>query len=68
MSVLLETSRGDVTVDLYVDDTPLAAKNFLKLCKIKYYNNCLFHKVGHVVCQKRPFVDDVCKSAHLAVS
>jgi len=45
MSVLLETSRGDITVDLYAEECPLAAKNFLKLCKIKYYNNCLFHKV-----------------------
>eukprot|EP00191_Tetraselmis_sp_GSL018_P024101 CAMPEP_0177622224 /NCGR_PEP_ID=MMETSP0419_2-20121207/28102_1 /TAXON_ID=582737 /ORGANISM="Tetraselmis sp., Strain GSL018" /LENGTH=398 /DNA_ID=CAMNT_0019122389 /DNA_START=109 /DNA_END=1302 /DNA_ORIENTATION=+ len=45
MAVLLETSRGDLTVDLYVDECPLAAKNFLKLCKMKYYNNCLFHKV-----------------------
>mmetsp|Transcript_22580 Transcript_22580/g.62695 ORF Transcript_22580/g.62695 Transcript_22580/m.62695 type:complete len:509 (+) Transcript_22580:61-1587(+) len=45
MAVLLETSRGDITVDLFVEECPLAAKNFIKLCKIKYYNNCLFHKV-----------------------
>lgn len=52
MAVLIETSRGDLTVDLYVDECPLAAKNFLKLCKIKYYNNCLFHKVDP--CQNLP--------------
>ncbi|QDZ19186.1 cyclophilin-type peptidyl-prolyl cis-trans isomerase [Chloropicon primus] len=45
MAVLLETSKGDVVVDLLVDEAPLACKNFLKLCKIKYYNNCLFHNV-----------------------
>lgn len=45
MSVLLETSCGEIVVDLFVDDTPLAAKNFLKLCKIKYYNNNLFFNV-----------------------
>lgn len=45
MAVLLETSKGDLVVDLFVDDCPTAAKNFLKLCKIKYYNNNLFHKV-----------------------
>jgi peptidyl-prolyl cis-trans isomerase-like 4 len=45
MSVLLETSVGDLVVDLFVDDAPLACQNFLKLCKIKYFNNCLFYSV-----------------------
>eukprot|EP00210_Caulerpa_lentillifera_P005848 g5592.t1 len=45
MSVLLETSRGDIVVDLFVDDCPKTCLNFLKLCKIKYYNNCLFHNI-----------------------
>ncbi|GAB4814762.1 hypothetical protein N2152v2_001808 [Parachlorella kessleri] len=45
MAVLLETSKGDITIDLYVDETPKAATNFLKLCKAKYYNNCLFFNV-----------------------
>ncbi|PNS21533.1 hypothetical protein CAC42_892 [Sphaceloma murrayae] len=38
MSVLLETSAGDITIDLFVDDAPTSCQNFLKLCKIKYYN------------------------------
>ncbi|KAK8204390.1 Peptidyl-prolyl cis-trans isomerase-like 4 [Zalaria obscura] len=38
MSCLLETSAGDITIDLYVDEAPKACENFLKLCKIKYYN------------------------------
>lgn len=45
MSVLLETSKGDIVIDLFVDECPIAAKNFLKLCKTKYYNYSLFHKV-----------------------
>ena len=45
MAVLLETSKGDIVVDLLCEDAPLASKNFLKLCKLKYYNNCLFHNV-----------------------
>lgn len=45
MSILLATSLGDIVVDLHADRCPLTAKNFLKLCKIKYYNNCLFHSV-----------------------
>ncbi|KAK0933224.1 Peptidyl-prolyl cis-trans isomerase-like 4 [Friedmanniomyces endolithicus] len=38
MSVLLETSAGDITIDLLVNDAPKCCENFLKLCKIKYYN------------------------------
>ncbi|RVW24693.1 Peptidyl-prolyl cis-trans isomerase CYP59 [Vitis vinifera] len=45
MSVLIVTSLGDIVVDLYTDRCPLTSKNFLKLCKIKYYNGCLFHMV-----------------------
>lgn len=45
MSVLVETTLGELVVDLYVDECPLASKNFLKLCKIKYYNGNLFFNV-----------------------
>ncbi|KKK13271.1 hypothetical protein P175DRAFT_0509016 [Aspergillus ochraceoroseus IBT 24754] len=38
MSVLLETSLGDIVIDLLVDESPKACENFLKLCKVKYYN------------------------------
>ncbi|KAK3134337.1 hypothetical protein QOZ80_6AG0547820 [Eleusine coracana subsp. coracana] len=45
MSVLIVTSVGDIEVDLHTSQCPLTTKNFLKLCKMKYYNGCLFHKV-----------------------
>ncbi|KAI3828401.1 hypothetical protein L1987_02502 [Smallanthus sonchifolius] len=45
MSVLVVTSLGDIVIDLHTDRCPLTCKNFLKLCKIKYYNGCLFHTV-----------------------
>ncbi len=46
MSVLIETSLGDVVMDLYVKRAPKACLNFVKLCKKKYYNFCLFpHKL-----------------------
>ncbi|XP_037450717.1 peptidyl-prolyl cis-trans isomerase CYP59-like [Triticum dicoccoides] len=44
-SVLIITSVGDIDVDLHTDKCPLTTKNFLKLCKIKYYNGCLFYRV-----------------------
>ncbi|XP_002965848.2 peptidyl-prolyl cis-trans isomerase CYP59 [Selaginella moellendorffii] len=45
MAVLLSTSVGDIVIDLHAESCPITCKNFLKLCKIKYYNNCLFHSV-----------------------
>ena len=45
MSVLLETSLGDIVIDLYTKDRPRSALNFLKLCKLKMYNYCLIHSV-----------------------
>jgi peptidyl-prolyl cis-trans isomerase-like 4 len=38
MSVLLETSVGDLVIDLEVEDCPKTCENFLKLCKVYYYN------------------------------
>uniref|UniRef100_A0A182QZW4 Peptidyl-prolyl cis-trans isomerase n=1 Tax=Anopheles farauti TaxID=69004 RepID=A0A182QZW4_9DIPT len=45
MSVVIETTIGDITVDLFLKERPLAALNFLKLCKLKYYNYNLFHTI-----------------------
>ncbi|KAJ9208286.1 hypothetical protein DTO021D3_1013 [Paecilomyces variotii] len=45
MSVLLETSLGDIVIDLLVDASPKACENFLKLCKVKYYNFSPVHSV-----------------------
>jgi peptidyl-prolyl cis-trans isomerase-like 4 len=45
MSVILETTLGDITIDLYHQERPITCKNFLYLCEIKYYNFCLFHSI-----------------------
>ena len=45
MSVIIETTVGDVIVDLYTEERPNSCYNFLKLCKLKYYNFCQFHCV-----------------------
>lgn len=47
MAVVIETTAGDITVDLYVEARPAACLNFLKLCKLKYYNYNLFHTIQH---------------------
>ena len=45
MSVLIETSLGDITIDLNTTTTPKAAINFLKLVKMKYYHFGRFQEV-----------------------
>ncbi|KAK3230521.1 hypothetical protein Dsin_002402 [Dipteronia sinensis] len=45
MSVMIVTSLGEMIVEMYVDKCPLTTKNFLKLCKMNYYNGCLLHTV-----------------------
>ncbi len=35
MSVLIQTSLGDIVIDVHCKDTPKTALNFLKLCKSK---------------------------------
>ncbi|EGG11110.1 uncharacterized protein MELLADRAFT_70923 [Melampsora larici-populina 98AG31] len=45
MSVLFETSLGDLVVDLETDLCPITSENFLKLCKTFYYNFTSFFNV-----------------------
>ncbi|KAI9682970.1 MAG: Peptidyl-prolyl cis-trans isomerase cyp6 [Trizodia sp. TS-e1964] len=45
MSVLLETSVGDIVIDLLVEYAPKTCENFLKLCKLKYYNFSPVHGI-----------------------
>ncbi|CAE7218821.1 unnamed protein product [Rhizoctonia solani] len=45
MSVLLETSLGDLVIDLEVEKCPRTCENFLKLCKVYYYNLHAFFNV-----------------------
>jgi len=45
MSVVIETTQGDLTVDLFLKERPKTCLNFLKLCKTKAYNLNLFHSV-----------------------
>eukprot|EP00092_Neocalanus_flemingeri_P102102 GFUD01130567.1.p1 GENE.GFUD01130567.1~~GFUD01130567.1.p1 ORF type:complete len:615 (-),score=238.03 GFUD01130567.1:195-1985(-) len=45
MSVVIETTQGDITVDLFLAERPKTCLNFLKLCKLKAYNMNLFHTV-----------------------
>ncbi|MFZ2053549.1 MAG: peptidylprolyl isomerase [Candidatus Aminicenantales bacterium] len=43
--VLLKTSRGDITIELYPDKAPVTAKNFLSYVDDKFYDGLIFHRV-----------------------
>jgi len=45
MSVVIETTQGDITLDLFIKARPKTCLNFLKLCKLKAYNMNLFHTI-----------------------
>jgi len=43
--VTIETSLGDVTVELYWDHAPKACQNFYELARKGYYDGTLFHRI-----------------------
>ena len=43
--IKVETSMGEMTVELWPDKSPKAAENFLKLVKQGFYDGTLFHRV-----------------------
>jgi len=43
--VLMETSMGNVTIELFQDKAPISARNFLSYVKDGYYDGLIFHRV-----------------------
>ena len=43
--VLLETSIGDIKIELFEDTMPVTAGNFKKLVNSKFYDGVIFHRV-----------------------
>lgn len=44
-SVILKTTLGDLSVELFAKQTPLTSRNFLQLCLDGYYDNTIFHRL-----------------------
>jgi cyclophilin family peptidyl-prolyl cis-trans isomerase len=44
-TAVLETSLGNITVELFTDVMPVTAGNFVKLAKSGFYNGLHFHRV-----------------------
>ncbi|KAF2072305.1 hypothetical protein CYY_006383 [Polysphondylium violaceum] len=43
--VILKTTLGDLEIELWPKEAPLAVRNFVQLCMEKYYDGCIFHRV-----------------------
>ena len=43
--VKLETTQGDIVIELYEKEIPITAGNFKKLVQEKYYDGVIFHRV-----------------------
>ena len=43
--VVLETSHGDIVVQLHADKAPISAKNFLEYVDAGFYTDTVFHRV-----------------------
>lgn len=43
--VLMKTSKGDITIELYPDKAPLSVENFLSYVNDKFYDGTIFHRV-----------------------
>jgi peptidylprolyl isomerase len=45
--VVLETTQGNIELELYPDVAPLAVENFITHIKDGYYNGVAFHRIIH---------------------
>jgi len=43
--VLMKTSKGDITIELYRDKAPVTVQNFLAYVETKFYDGTIFHRV-----------------------
>jgi len=43
--VIMETSKGEIVLELYPDKAPLTVKNFLDYAEAGFYNGTIFHRV-----------------------
>eukprot|EP00961_Rhodomonas_salina_P300956 3940275-Rhodomonas_salina.4 len=43
--VLLVTSVGEIDIELWTKEAPMACRNFIQLCMEGYYDNTMFHRI-----------------------
>jgi len=43
--VIMETSKGNITIELFKEKAPISVRNFLSYVKDGYYDGLIFHRV-----------------------
>jgi len=43
-TILMETNKGNITIELNLKEAPMTSKNFIKLTENKFYDNLKFHR------------------------
>lgn len=43
--VLVKTTLGDMDIELWSKEAPLACRNFVQLCMEGYYDGVVFHRI-----------------------
>jgi len=44
-TAIIETVKGNITLELFAKDVPLTVNNFVFLAREGFYDNCTFHRV-----------------------
>lgn len=44
-TAVIHTEKGDITISLSSDQTPITVNNFITLAKKGFYNNTIFHRI-----------------------
>ena len=58
--VLMETSLGNIKIELFEKEAPISVKNFLEYVNSGYYNGTIFHRViGNFMIQGGGFTADM---------
>lgn len=45
IEVIMKTTKGDMTIELYADKAPITVNNFLAYVDSKFYDGTIFHRV-----------------------
>lgn len=64
-TVVMNTNKGDITIELFTEDMPITAGNFLKLAQEDFYDGIKFHRVidGFMIQAGDPYSKDETKQA-----
>ena len=44
-TAIIETAKGNITLELFAKDVPITVNNFVFLAREGFYDNCTFHRV-----------------------